>query len=280
MRGEPFEPSRAGCGDYAGSGLGHCNQPPAWYGLAYFPHHRKLCRAFACDEHRHLLDVGPPLDDEARAEGAALGLSCLEQSDTLECHSVRRDGKSVIVEAALASVKERGWEATSMQAVRERAGVSNGALFHHFPTRADLAAAVVVAGLADHQAVMLLALRAAEGAEDGVRRAVVRHLRWIEDNPQLARLFLFSPPELLQTMLDEAALDAKRGFTAEVGDWLRTHGWPGTPELAAVVALWIGPTHEYARGRLASPAASLTPIADTLAAGAWRAVQPLLGGAT
>ncbi|GAA4709965.1 hypothetical protein GCM10023215_59630 [Pseudonocardia yuanmonensis] len=183
----------------------------------------------------------------------------------------------MIIEAALASVEERGWEATSMQAVRERAGVSNGALFHHFPTRADLASAVVVAGLADHRAVLLQALHAAEAAEDAVRRVVVRHLRWIEDNPQLARLFLFSPPELLQSMLDEAALDAKRGFAAEIDTWLRDHGWPGTPELAAVVALWTGPAHEYARGWLASPRSSLSPVADLLAAGAWRAVQPVLG---
>jgi AcrR family transcriptional regulator len=185
----------------------------------------------------------------------------------------------VIVEAALASVEERGWDATSMQAVRDRAGVSNGSLFHHFPTRADLAAAVVAAGLADHQAVLVEALRGAEGAEDGVRRAVVRHLWWIEDNPQLARLFLFSPPDVLQTMLDEAALDAKRGFAVEVGGWLRGHGWPETPELAVVVALWIGPAHEYTRGWLAWPGSSLAPVATELAAGAWRAVRALLDGA-
>lgn len=191
----------------------------------------------------------------------------------------------MIIEAALASAEEHGWDATSMQTVRERAGVSNGALFHHFPTRADLAAAVVTAGLADHQAVLLQALRAAEGAEDGVRRVVVRHLRWIEDNPHLARLFLFPPPDLLQTMLDETALDAKRGFVAEVSGWLRRHGWSGTagprtPGLAAVVALWIGPAHEYARGWLASPGSSMAPVAEALAAGAWRAVQPLLEGET
>jgi len=198
---------------------------------------------------------------------------------------VRRDGRSSIVEAALASVAERGWEATSMQAVRERAGVSNGALFHHFPTRADLAAAVVAAGLADHQTTLLAILRAAEGAEgaeDAVRRVVRRHLRWIEDNPQSARLFLHSPPDALQTMLDEEARDARRGFVTEVDGWLRAHGWPGTPELAAVVALWIGPAHEYARDRLAAAGASsrssLEPVADVLAEGAWRAVRPFLGG--
>ncbi|MCE3554178.1 TetR/AcrR family transcriptional regulator [Pseudonocardia sp. RS11V-5] len=191
---------------------------------------------------------------------------------------MKRDGRSVIVEAALAGVEECGWEATSMQAVRERAGVSNGSLFHHFPTRADLAAAVVAAGLADHREVLLQALRVAEGAEDGVRRTVVRHLRWIDDNPRLARLFLHSPPDVLQAILDEAARDAHRGFADEISDWLRGHGWPGTPELAAVVALWIGPVHEYARGRLASSGPTPTPTSDALAEGAWRAIRPLLPG--
>ena len=192
---------------------------------------------------------------------------------------MRRDGRSVIVDAALASVEERGWEATSMQVVRERAGVSNGSLFHHFPTRAALAAAVVATGLADHQAVLLQALRAAgdaEDAEDAVRRVVVRHLRWIEDNPQLARLFLHSPPDVLQTMLDDAALNAERGFAEEIDDWLRGHGWSGAPELTVVVALWIGPVHQYARGWLASTGSSLVPVSDALAEGAWRAVGPHL----
>ncbi|GAA2853124.1 TetR/AcrR family transcriptional regulator [Pseudonocardia halophobica] len=189
---------------------------------------------------------------------------------------MKRGGRSVIVDAALASVEERGWEATSMQAVRERAGVSNGSLFHHFPTRADLAAAVVAAGLADHRAVLLRALHAAGGAEDAVRRVVARHLRWIEDNPQLARLFLHSPPDVLRTMLDDAALDAKRGFAEEIDDWLRGHGWSGAPDLTVVVALWIGPVHEYARGWLASPGPSPALVSDALAEGAWRAVGPLL----
>ncbi|MDN5861535.1 MAG: TetR/AcrR family transcriptional regulator [Pseudonocardia sp.] len=184
----------------------------------------------------------------------------------------------MIVMAALACVREHGWEATSMQAVRERAGLSSGSLFHHFPTRADLAAAVVTAGIADHQAVLTQALGAAEGAEDGIRRAVVRHVHWIEDNPQLARLLLLSPPDVLRRMLDEAALDAKRGFAAAIGAWLSRHGWSGTPELAVVVALWIGPAHEYARGRLDSPTAPTAPIAEALADGAWRAVRPHLRG--
>lgn len=199
---------------------------------------------------------------------------------------MKRDGRSVIVDAALAGVEERGGEATSMQAVRERAGVGNVSLFHHFPTRADLAAAVVAAGLADHQAVLPRALHAAgdpedpedpEDTEDAVRRVVVRHLRWIEDNPQPARLFLHSPPDVLQTMLDEAALDAERGFAAEVDDRLRGHGWSGAPVLTVVVALWIGPVHEYARGWLASPGSSPALVADALAEGARRAVRPLLG---
>ena len=66
MRGEPFSPDLPGCGGFAGSGL--CNASPTWYGQAYFPQHRRLWRAFACNEHKALLDVARPLDDDGRAE--------------------------------------------------------------------------------------------------------------------------------------------------------------------------------------------------------------------
>lgn len=180
------------------------------------------------------------------------------------------------MDAALGCTLEAGWEATSLQAVRQRAGVSNGTLFHHFPTRADLAAAVVAAGLGGHQDAMLHELRAAGTAAGGVRAVVVRHLRWVEDNQQLARLLLAASPEVLRAGLNAAALTANRAFFAEVAGWLRGAGWSGAPDLTVLVALWIGPAQEYTRGWLAAPHTPLAAVAAALADGAWHALQPLL----
>jgi AcrR family transcriptional regulator len=202
-----------------------------------------------------------------------------QAGNALECRSMRGRGasRSAIVEAALACTEAAGWETTSMQAVRERAGVSNGTLFHYFPSRQALASAVADAGLVDHQGALLHELRTAERVDDGVRRAVVRHLRWVEDNRQLARLLLVAtPPEALRTGQHPGALASNRGFFIEVAAWLGQHGWSGTPALPVLVALWIGPAQEYARGWLAAPRSPLAPVAAVLAEGAWQALRPLL----
>lgn len=184
--------------------------------------------------------------------------------------------RTAIVDAALACALQDGWEATSLQEVRQRAGVSNGTLFHHFPRRAELATAVVAAGLADQQDALVHELRGASTPAGGVSAVVLRHLRWVEDNQQLARLLLAASPEVLRGGLDATALTANRDFFTEVDSWLRSAGWPGVPDLAVVAALWIGPSQEYARGWLAAPDTPLAAAAGALANGAWHTLRPLL----
>src|SRR4030081_2685364 len=48
-----------------------------------------------------------------------------------------------ILDAAVASLIRQGTAATTTVAVQERAGVSRGALLHHFPTHAQLLAATI-----------------------------------------------------------------------------------------------------------------------------------------
>jgi AcrR family transcriptional regulator len=48
-----------------------------------------------------------------------------------------------LLEAAVDSLCQIGWQATTVAVVAERAGVSRGATQHHFPTREDLFAAAV-----------------------------------------------------------------------------------------------------------------------------------------
>lgn len=181
-----------------------------------------------------------------------------------------------IVDAALACAREHGWDATSMQAVRRRAGVSNGSLFHHFPGREDLAAAVVGAALADHQTALLRELHASTSTRDGVTRVVARHLRWVDEHRDLARLLLSATPDVLRGALDDHTIADNRGFFREIAAWLHDHGWPGHPDLHLMVALWIGPAQEHSRLALADPLRSVAGTTNVLAEGAWRALQPLI----
>jgi len=54
-----------------------------------------------------------------------------------------RQMRGRLVEAAIACLAETGFERTSIKRVVARAGVSQGALQHHFPTKEDLIVAVV-----------------------------------------------------------------------------------------------------------------------------------------
>lgn len=48
-----------------------------------------------------------------------------------------------ILDAAIESLLERGYAATTVAEVQQRAGVARGTLLHHFPTRADIMVAAV-----------------------------------------------------------------------------------------------------------------------------------------
>jgi AcrR family transcriptional regulator len=52
--------------------------------------------------------------------------------------SVRRPGKAAILRAAIEVMGEVGYEGASMRDMASRAGVSVAALYHHFPSKAEL----------------------------------------------------------------------------------------------------------------------------------------------
>lgn len=162
-----------------------------------------------------------------------------------------------------------------MQTVRQRAGISNGSLFHHFRTRQELDAALVAAALDEHQQALLVELTG--GVESAVTGVVCRHLQWVQDNAAVARLLLYAPPEVLRAALAAPALEANRAFFGSISAWLQQHGWQGRPALPVVLALWIGPAQEYSRQWLAGDRRSqVVDAADDLASGAWAALALLL----
>lgn len=88
-----------------------------------------------------------------------------------------RATRARLLEAAIDSLAELGWQATTVAVVAERAGVSRGAAQHHFRTREDLFMAAVehvfevrreridreMAGLRDTRAVVDLVLEIFSG---------------------------------------------------------------------------------------------------------------------
>lgn len=94
-----------------------------------------------------------------------------------------------LLEAAATVFLTHGFTAASMDMVRQEAGVSNGSLYHHFPTKAQLADALYAHILRSFHAALLppIAGRAVQ-AEKGVKGLIRAYIQWVLQNPQSARL--------------------------------------------------------------------------------------------
>jgi AcrR family transcriptional regulator len=85
-----------------------------------------------------------------------------------------------ILDAAIESLLERGYAATTVAEVQERAGVARGTLLHHFPTRVDIMVGAV-RHVADQRAAQF-AREAALIPADAGRLAALVDLAWRDFN--------------------------------------------------------------------------------------------------
>ncbi|WP_318218751.1 TetR/AcrR family transcriptional regulator [Streptomyces sp. SCL15-6] len=185
------------------------------------------------------------------------------------------DARTRLLTAALDCFLERGVQRTTVEQIRKRADVSNGSLFHHFPSKQDLAEAVYLQGLEQHQAELHAALTPQLGLRAGIEGVVHRHLTWMAEHPRLAT-FLLAPPDWIAPRDAPQIAASSREFFDSIAQWLRGHGWAGTPALTIVIAIWTGPAQEYARHRLLSGADRTDDATQVLAQAAWNALKPLL----
>jgi AcrR family transcriptional regulator len=161
--------------------------------------------------------------------------------------------------------------AATLEEIRRDADVSIGALYHHFPDKPALAAAVYAQVMGEYQAGFVAMLRTNATAVGGIRGGVAHHLQWVAANRSEAAL-------LLGDRLDSAELrDANREFFAAVRDWWRPHHTYGVlrPMQADVTAaLWFGPAQEFSRNWIAGDEAKMPRgVVKTFADAAWMALR-------
>jgi AcrR family transcriptional regulator len=85
--------------------------------------------------------------------------------------------------------------ATRIGDIRKRAEVSNGSLFHFFPSKEAIGVALYVSGIASYQAALLGELVEARPPADTLRGLIEAHWRWVFAEQQRARfLFAQGPP--------------------------------------------------------------------------------------
>jgi len=159
----------------------------------------------------------------------------------------------------------------TLDEVRREAEVSVGALYHHFPDKASLAAAVYAQLMAEYQAGFVATLRGHDTAEGGIRGGVSYHLRWVTEHRGEARL-------MLGDRIDSAALhESNRVFFAAVGDWWRPHHTYGVlrpMRVGITAALWLGPAQEFSRYWIAGDEAKMPrDVVETFATAAWAVLR-------
>lgn len=156
----------------------------------------------------------------------------------------RVDARGRLLEVARRRFAADGALAATLDEVRREAKVSVGALYHHFPDKPALAAAVYAEVMSEYQAGFVTMLREHATAEGGIRGGVEHHLRWVAANRAEAAL-------LLGDRLDSAELrESNREFFAAIRDWWRPHQAYGVlrpMQPGVTAALWFGPAQEFSR---------------------------------
>ncbi len=178
-----------------------------------------------------------------------------------------------LLAVALRRFTTDGALSATLEEIRVEAGVSVGALYHHFADKAALAGALYVETLRAYQDHFLTVLDAHPAAEDGVRAAVRHTLDWCAAHPAEAQL-LFGG----RNAADTAALaEINRDFFSKVGRWYWGHAHYGVLkhlDFSLVSSLWLGATLDHIRHLLNAGETTVPPAtADILAEAAWQTLK-------
>jgi len=183
----------------------------------------------------------------------------------------RGSARDRLLDAALARFASDGPAAVSLEDIRVEAGVSVGALYHHFADKAALLDGLYLELTEQFQGGFLAELRSHPTAEEGVTAGVRFYLRWVGNHRDGARVLLGYGPD------GPALQDRNRRFIFDVMAWWQTHVQYGALRplpFDLIHALWLGAAHEYTRHWLTGRA-KRTPaaVADVLAQAAWNALK-------
>jgi AcrR family transcriptional regulator len=170
--------------------------------------------------------------------------------ETQAARSARTRG--ALLQAARALFAEKGFAATGRDEIAERAGVTRGALYHHFASKTELAAGVVEQ--LEGELVALVVAAALEGT--GVRDQLHRGCRAYMDacaDPTMARILADAPAvlgiEACRALDAVACAPLLAEVFARAAD--EQVAVPGDPEVAA--ALLLGFLNEAAGLIAAAP---------------------------
>ena len=140
----------------------------------------------------------------------------------------RATSRAKLVDAALVCLAERGYAGASLPEIVRQAGLSNGALWRHFPSKAELLSA---ASMEAERRLLASAAPPPASANAGERiDAVVEQVaRWSEQPAMVAMLELFLASRTDEELRRELRADDEKAAALFVDEIQRLLG----PELAA-----------------------------------------------
>jgi AcrR family transcriptional regulator len=149
--------------------------------------------------------------------------------------------RAALLAAARDLFTEQGFAETGREQIAERAGMTRGALYHHFASKADVAAAVVDELEAELLERVVGAAGSGEDAVDQLRRACHAYLDACTE-PAIARILLTDAPAVLG-LAELRARDAASciPLLRDVLVAAAAQGVvvPGDPEVAAALLLGL-----------------------------------------
>lgn len=182
-----------------------------------------------------------------------------------------------ILDAAAGVFLAQGFAATSMDQVRQAAGVSNGSLYHHYPAKAALADALYARTLRGFHAAMFAAIGPRTSAQNGVKALIRAYVQWVVDNP--------GPARLLHELRRDGALGAQGEWAgasadglAQLGAWIATRVQAGDMRdlpFGVWMALVFSPAMALTRHWVQQPQPVVpAKVRTALEHAAWMAVAP------
>jgi AcrR family transcriptional regulator len=183
--------------------------------------------------------------------------------------------RPAILGAALTCFVESGYEQTTIAMIRERSGVSNGALFHHFPTKEAIADALYVDAMASFQeGLWELLRRRPRSLRAAVRGTISHQLRWTEEHEDRARLLYRRGHLDWDSPAGAELVELNRNLAGAYRDWMAPlveGGEIRQMSMLMMSAVVNGPAHAIARrwlaGHLSAPLHSyLDELADAACA--------------
>jgi AcrR family transcriptional regulator len=182
-----------------------------------------------------------------------------------------------ILLAALSAFTEQGIEGATIGDIRRLSGASTGSIYHHFPNKEGLAAALYLEGIARYQGGISTVLSTRPAGQAGVRGIVAHHLGWAVQHPDWARFLLATHASVHRDAEKQKLDEMNRAFTRALFAWLQAamdRGELRRVPLDVAVPMLIGPPHEFVRQWLSGQVRILpTERIEDFADAAWRALK-------